>query len=104
MVVAKVPFTTLLGQSLIFVNPPLIIIELVRSESIPRDYRYKRSAYAAIAMPEYWIVDPLKNQVCILTFQEGLYDEMIFTGEQLILSQQLSELKITPAQLLDVAV
>ncbi|QZZ23493.1 Uma2 family endonuclease [Leptothermofonsia sichuanensis E412] len=28
-----------------------------------RDYRYKRSEYAALEVPEYWIVDPLDAKI-----------------------------------------
>ena len=40
--------------------PPLLAIEIVSPDSIQRDYRYKRSEYAAVGIAEYWIVDALE--------------------------------------------
>ncbi|GAB4539170.1 MAG: hypothetical protein Tsb0014_29390 [Pleurocapsa sp.] len=48
-------------------------------DSIKRDYRYKRSEYAALGVNEYWIVDPIEQRVTILVLDEGLYEETIFT-------------------------
>lgn len=84
-----------LEQSAIAEIPPLLAIEIVSPESIQRDYRYKRSEYAALGIPEYWIVDPLVQKITVLTFNEGLYDEQVFEAENLILSHQFANLKIT---------
>jgi Uma2 family endonuclease len=84
-----------LEQSAICETPPVLVIEIVSPDSIQRDYRYKRSEYAALEIPEYWIVDPLLQKVTVLTFNEGLYDEKVFLGENTISSNQFSNLKIT---------
>jgi len=81
-------------------TPPLLVVEVVSPESISRDYRRKRSEYAALEVPEYWIVDPLKNQISILLLVEGLYEETVFTGSQPIVSQTFPELSITVEQVL----
>ena len=44
------------SQTAILQSPPLLIVEVVSPDSINRDYRYKRSEYAALEVPEYWIV------------------------------------------------
>lgn len=69
--------------------PPQLAIEVVSlgQENINRDYRYKRSEYAARGISEYWIVDPIKQQVAVLTLVEGLYEEAIFTGNDRIESK-----------------
>lgn len=90
-----------LEQSAIAQTPPLLVVEIVSHESIKRDYRYKRSEYAALEIPEYWIVDPLENQIAILQFAEGLYDEIILSGEQKISSTIFPELNLTPQAILD---
>ena len=79
---------------------PLLVVEVVSPESVKRDYRYKRSEYAAIGIDEYWIVDPIQQQVSILILDEGLYEETIFTAEQKLVSTTLSEIKLTPQQIL----
>nr|WP_204137515.1 Uma2 family endonuclease [Halomicronema sp. CCY15110] len=99
-VVTREQAQELLGQSAVFQTPPQLIIEVVSPESITRDYRYKRSEYAAIEVPEYWIVDPLTAKVTVLRWEEGLYEETVFAGEQAIASPTLSELTLTVAQIL----
>jgi Uma2 family endonuclease len=39
--------------------PPLLVVEVVSPNQEKRDYRYKRTEYAARGIAEYWIVDPL---------------------------------------------
>lgn len=88
------------GTSVIFSTPPLLVVEVVSPDSITRDYRYKRTEYAALEIPEYWIVDPLKAQVIVLEFNEGLYEETGFTGDQQIISPTFPELLLTVTQVL----
>ncbi len=90
----------LLGQSAVFQTAPRLIVEVVSPDSIARDYRYKRSEYAAIEVPEYWIVDPLETRVTLLLWEEGLYEETIFVGEQTISSPTLPNLTLTVDQIL----
>ena len=87
-----------LDESGILSTSPLLIIEVVSPDSIKRDYRFKRSEYAALGICEYWIVDPIQQQVTILLLDEGLYEETVFTSEQLV-SPTFTELKLTPQQI-----
>jgi Uma2 family endonuclease len=87
----------------VFQSPPLLIIEVVSPESIKRDYRFKRSEYAALAVPEYWIVDPIAEKISILLLEEGLFEEQIFTGNQQIVSRTFPEINITPEQVFTAA-
>jgi len=91
-----------LNQAAIFELPPLLAVEVVSQESILRDYRYKRSEYAAMGIPEYWIVDPLQNSISILNLIEGFYEVQTYTGEQTLVSTQFPKLTITVAQILEV--
>ncbi|ASC71174.1 hypothetical protein XM38_021240 [Halomicronema hongdechloris C2206] len=91
----------LLGQSAVFQTAPQLIVEVVSPDSITRDYRYKRSEYAALEVPEYWIVDPLEAKVTLLRWEEGLYEETVFTGEQAITSPNLPGLHLNVTQVLD---
>lgn len=88
-----------LDESGILTNSPLLVIEVISPESIKRDYRYKRSEYAAIEIDEYWIVDPIEQQVTILVLDEGLYEETIFTVDQELVSPTFPEIKLTPKQI-----
>jgi len=40
-----------------------------------RDYEDKRVDYARAGISEYWIVDPLENQVTVLVLQDSIYTE-----------------------------
>src|SRR6476646_6195209 len=64
--------------------PPLLVVEIVSPNQENRDYRYKRSEYAARGIMEYWIVDPIAQKLTILQWVEGFYDELVFTGETAI--------------------
>jgi Uma2 family endonuclease len=90
----------LLGQSAVFQTSPLLVVEVVSLESIARDYRYKRSEYAAQAVPEYWIVDPLEAKVTLLLWEEGFYEETVLTGSQAIASPTFPNLVLTVDQIL----
>ena len=99
-VVRSLQAKELLNKSAVFETPPLLVVEVVSPESVSRDYRRKRSEYAALEVPEYWIVDPLKNQISVLVLVEGLYEETVFAGIQQIVSQTFPELSITVEQVL----
>ncbi|MCC5638612.1 Uma2 family endonuclease [Nostoc sp. CHAB 5844] len=97
-VVTQEQIPDLLNVSAVFESAPLLIVEVVSPDSIKRDYRYKRSEYAAIGVPEYWIVDPLELKITVLLLEEGFYEEKVFTADQKIVSQTFGELAIAPDQ------
>jgi len=90
--------------------PPRLVVEVVSpgKRNIDRDYRYKRSQYQAREINEYWIIDPISQQVTILTLVEGLYEAAVFTGEATIVSALLTELEpatpLTANQLLQAGI
>ncbi|MEB3180108.1 MAG: Uma2 family endonuclease [Nostocaceae cyanobacterium] len=81
-------------------TPPLLVVEVVSPESVKRDYRYKRSEYAALEVPEYWIVDPIDSKITVLFWEDGLYEETELTGSQQIVSSTLPEISLTVEQIL----
>lgn len=91
-----------LDASAVCETPPLFVTEIVSPDSIVREYRYKRSEYAALGIPEYWIVDPLKRLVTVLFLESGLYEETEFAGDRAILFRTFPELLLTPNQVLAV--
>jgi len=76
--------------------PPALVVEVVSPGKVnqDRDYRYKRSEYAARGIAEYWIVDPLISRVTILVLNEGLYDERIFENDNAIASPLFPQLQL----------
>lgn len=80
--------------------PPLLVVEVVSPNQASRDYRYKRSEYAARGIAEYWIVDPITQKLTIFQWVEGFYDELVFEGDRAIVSPVLGSLELTAAQVL----
>lgn len=81
--------------------PPALVVEVVSPGKVhqDRDYRYKRSEYAARGIAEYWIVDPQTSKITILVLNEGLYNETVFEGEQAIASLIFPQLQLTVGQI-----
>ncbi len=76
--------------------PPLVVIEVVSpgKENNNRDYRYKRTEYAARGVQEYWIVDPAEQKVTVLTLVDGLYEESVYKSEDQIICAVVPEVAI----------
>ncbi|WP_448266943.1 Uma2 family endonuclease [Nostoc sp. DSM 114159] len=89
-------------RSLILMDmpPPLLVVEVVSPNQENRDYRYKRSEYAARGIVEYWIVDPIAQKVTVLEWVEGFYDEQVYVGDNAIVSPLFADLKLTVAEVL----
>ena len=81
---------------------PQLVVEVVSpgSDNEKRDYRHKRSEYAARKISEYWIVDPEQKRVTLLTLIEGLYEEAVFTGSDRLLSLAFPTLQLRAEQVL----
>ncbi|MGL5938996.1 MAG: Uma2 family endonuclease [Waterburya sp.] len=64
-------------------SPPILVIEIVSPGKTARDhpsgtlrdrdYRFKRSEYAARGIENYWIIDPLEQNITFLILEDGLY-------------------------------
>lgn len=90
----------LLDNTAVFQVTPFLIVEIVSAESAKRDYRFKRSEYAALEVPEYWIVDPKEDRITVLVWNEGLYEETVFDQEAKIVSPTFPELELTVDEVL----
>ena len=82
--------------------PPRLVVEVVSpgAESKPnytRDYRDKRDQYAAIAIPEYWIIDPDRAWFMVGTLIGNRYQFATFRDDDAIVSPTFPELKLTAA-------
>jgi Uma2 family endonuclease len=85
---------------------PLLVVEVASStntdkQSYDRDYKEKRSEYAARSIPEYWIIDPDQAIVLVLTLAGKQYREVSFTGNQAIVSPTFPHLNLTAEQILN---
>jgi Uma2 family endonuclease len=89
-------------RSLVLIDmpPPLLVVEVVSPNQASRDYRYKRSEYAARGIAEYWIIEPITFQVTVLELVEGFYDEHIYIGDGAIASPLFNDFKLTAKQVL----
>jgi Uma2 family endonuclease len=80
--------------------PPLLVVEIVSPKQEKRDYRYKRSEYAARSIAEYWIVDPIEQKVTVLEWVEGLYEEKAYQDDRPITSPLFGVLELTTTRIL----
>ena len=86
--------------------PPRLVVEVVSpgDESKPnykRDYQDKRDQYAAIGIPEYWLVDPEREWVMVGTLVSSAYQFVTFRGNDAIVSPTFPDLKLTAAIVLE---
>ncbi|MBW4524317.1 MAG: Uma2 family endonuclease [Phormidium tanganyikae FI6-MK23] len=98
------------GTILLDMPPPEIVVEVVspgkpnrallRRYRKGRDYRYKRSEYAARGIAEYWVIDPDEAQITLLTLVDGFYEAVVLRGSDRIQSAQLPELQLTIEQVM----
>lgn len=84
---------------------PRFVAEIVSpggesSENYLRDYQWKRQQYQAWQIPEYWIVDPHRQQVTVLTLVEADYQEKVYRDQSEIVSTVFPALKLTVEALL----
>lgn len=90
--------------------PPAIVIEIVspgqRNRDSPeatfyeRDYRYKRTEYAAREIAEYWIIDPEQQQVTVCLWVNGQYEDTLYTGDTPLASTLVPGFTLSAAQVL----
>ena len=78
---------------------PSLVAEVVSRDSVTRDYQIKREEYLAFGLLEYWIVDPFKRQVTVLTRHGDVWSEAIFRDSDTIVSLVLPGNETTVADL-----
>jgi Uma2 family endonuclease len=81
--------------------PPSLVVEVVSpgEANRSRDYRHKRTEYAARGIAEYWIVDPETRQVTICQWVDGQYEDAVFQGDEAIQSTVVPQMPLTVGQL-----
>jgi Uma2 family endonuclease len=80
--------------------PPLLVVEVVSESTVSTDYRAKHTEYAVLDILEYWIADPLAQQVTLCQLEAGRYDDSVFEGDQVIGSRIFPNLHLTADQVL----
>lgn len=80
-------------------TPPILVVEVVSPSTRKTDYRSKRTEYAVLEIPEYWIVDPDEQIVTICNLIDDFYDANEFQDQELIISPTFPSLKLTPQQI-----
>jgi Uma2 family endonuclease len=85
---------------------PMLVVEVVSpvspgSPNYDRDYVDKPVEYADRGIPEYWILDPQRKVVLVLSLEAGRYRSTRFEGDQAIVSPTFSTLNLTVNQVLN---
>jgi Uma2 family endonuclease len=85
--------------------PPPLVVEVVSpgnesSENYVRDYQDKRDQYAAIGIPEYWLIDPERSWVMVGTLTVDQYQFKTFRSDETLVSPSFPSLNLTAAQIL----
>ncbi len=77
--------------------PPALAIEVVSpgATNRTRDYRHKRTEYAARGISEYWIVDPEERQITVCKWVDGQYEDTVFKASDRIESDVVPFLELT---------
>ncbi|WP_373526446.1 Uma2 family endonuclease [Nostoc sp.] len=85
--------------------PPALVVEVVSpgTENHSRDYRYKRTEYAARGITEYWIVDPELKQITVCKWVEGQYEDTVLKGTATIASDVVADWELIVEQVFAVA-
>ena len=82
--------------------PPLVVVEIVSpgTKNRDRDYRYKRTEYAAREIAEYWIIDPEMQQITLCLWVNGQYEDQVYQGDTPIQSTVIPGFNLSAAQVL----
>lgn len=105
--------SALLGRSRSLITlempAPALVVEVVSpgevgSDNYDRDYIEKRQEYAKRGIPEYWLVDPVRSVVSVLTLEGNSYKAAVFRGSDRIQSEQFKQLNLMAQQILKAGV
>lgn len=100
------------NQSILTQGSSIKFITEVVSSNWQNDYARKLEDYAAVGIPEYWIVDyaglggihyigkPKQPTLSICTLVDGEYDIQLLRGDQSITSLTFPDLNLTAAEIL----
>ncbi|MFZ4557164.1 MAG: Uma2 family endonuclease, partial [Pseudanabaena sp.] len=80
-----------------YMPAPILVVEVVSpsQENRDRDYRHKRTEYAARGINEYWIIDPELRQITLCLWVNGQYEDTVYTGAMKIVSTIVTGFALT---------
>jgi len=78
---------------------PLLVIEVVSPSTKRVDYRAKWVEYAALDIPEYWLVDPLEGTVTVCVLEAGRYQDTVYRDQDAIHSAIFLQLALNVAEI-----
>lgn len=81
--------------------PPRLIAEVLSPSKTNRDRDavHKRAQYAAIGIPEYWLLDPATEEITVLSLEGERYREVgVFTKDETLVSVELTNLELSAEQ------
>ena len=86
------------------IPPPRLVVEGVspgneKSENYKRNYEEKSLQYAAIGVPEYWIIDPDRAWIKVGTLINGEYQFETFREDAALVSLVFPDLTLTVTQI-----
>ena len=76
--------------------PPDLVVEILSPGTRRRDLNDKCELYARFGVREYWIVDPDKRSVTVLTLVDGVYEPVPAGEGSAVRSLVLPHLALTP--------
>ena len=83
-------------------RPPVLAVEVLSPSTRRIDLVLKRDAYAAAAVPAYWIVDPDVPSVTFLRLEDGAYvEDGAASGPDAFAASSPFPVTVVPARLLD---
>jgi Uma2 family endonuclease len=91
------------GEDFWFIWIPELVIEVVSSRSIRRDYQEKREEYLAFGVREYWVFDARKREMLVLRRVGGRWRERIVRPPEVYRTRLLPGLRFSCAQVIRAA-
>ncbi len=82
-----------------FVGPPILVVEIISPSSQRTDLVKKMALYARSGVPEYWTVDPQRQEFTIRVLTSGAYFPALPDAEGRIASEALEGLQINPSEI-----
>jgi Uma2 family endonuclease len=82
-------------------SPPVLVVEVVSASTKSDDYGAKWSEYSVLNIPEYWMADPIDEQMTVAELVHGRYQDAMFRGNDRILSATFPDLNLTADQVLN---